>query len=83
MVVYSGSFWGSTLVEDLFLESERLYGDERLARLNQIEKIASQSIPYIPIWISSQKAWSQNEVSQPVFNGAGIISISDLEFMNE
>ena len=81
--VYSGSFWGSTLVEDLFFESESLYGDERLARLNEIEKIASQSIPYIPIWISSQKAWSQNELSKPIFNGAGMILLSELEFINE
>ena len=81
--VYSGSFWGSNTVEDLFLDSENLNGKERLAKLIEIEKIASESIPYIPIWISSQKAWSQNEISKPVFNGAGIISMSDLKFINE
>ncbi len=81
--VYSGSFWGSNKVEDLFLESENISGSDRLAKLNEIELIASESIPYIPIWISSQKAWSQNEVSKPIFNGAGIISMSDLEFINE
>ena len=41
------------------------------------------SIPYIPIWISSQKAWSQNNISKPIFNGAGIISLSDLKFIDE
>ena len=51
--------------------------------LKKIEKIASESIPYIPIWISSQKAWSQNKISKPIFNGAGIISLSDLELINE
>ena len=81
--VYSGSFWGSKRVEQLFLESENLIGNERLAKLIEIEKIASESIPYIPIWISSQKAWSQNELSKPIFNGAGIISISDLEYIND
>ncbi len=81
--VYSGSFWGSNKVENLFLESENLNGNERLAKLIEIEKIASESIPYIPIWISSQKAWSQNEVSKPMFNGAGIISMSDLKFIND
>ncbi len=81
--VYSGSFWGSNRVEDLFIESENIYGSQRLAKLIEIELIASESIPYIPIWISSQKAWSQNEVSKPIFNGAGIISMSDLEFINE
>ena len=81
--VYSGSFWGSKNVEDLFIESENLNGNERLEKLIEIERIASESIPYIPIWISSQKAWSQNEVSQPIFNGAGIISMSDLKFINE
>ena len=81
--VYSGSFWGSNRVENLFLESENLNGSQRLAKLSEIELIASESIPYIPIWISSQKAWSQNKVSKPIFNGAGIISISDLRFVNE
>ena len=70
-------------VEDLFLDSENLNGKERLAKLIEIEKIASESIPYIPIWISSQKAWSQNEISKPIFNGAGIILMSDLKFINE
>ncbi len=81
--VYSGSFWGSNRVENLFLESENLNGNERLAKLIEIETIASESIPYIPIWISSQKAWTQNEISKPIFNGAGIISLSDLKFINE
>ena len=81
--VYSGSFWGSKQIENLFLESESISGKERLGKLIEIEKIASQSIPYIPIWISSQKAWSQNIISKPIFNGSGIISLSDLEYINE
>ena len=81
--VYSGSFWGSNRVEKLFVESENLNGNERLAKLIEIEKIASESIPYIPIWTSPQKAWSQKGVSKPIFNGAGIILMSELEFINE
>ena len=81
--VYSGSFWGSNKVESLFLESEKISGIKRLEKLVEIEKIAASSIPYIPIWISSQKAWSQNKISKPIFNGAGIISLSDLELINE
>tara|TARA_Y100001970_G_C14220249_1_gene852203 strand:+ start:139 stop:1713 length:1575 start_codon:yes stop_codon:yes gene_type:complete len=80
--VSSGSFWGSNKVEELFLYSEKIKGDKRLGKLIEIEKIASDSIPYIPIWISEQKAWSQNNISKPVFNGAGIISLSELEFIN-
>ena len=81
--VYSGSFWASQKVEDLFLESEKNNGIKRLDKLIEIEKIAAESIPYIPVWVSSQKAWSQNNISQPIFNGAGIISLSDLEFIDE
>ena len=81
--VYSGSFWGSKRVQKLFIESENITGKERLTKLIEIERIASESIPYIPIWISSQKAWSQNQLSKPIFNGAGIISMSDLKFINE
>ena len=81
--VLSGSFWGSQQVENLFFQSEYLTGNERLKKLIEIEKIASESVPYIPIWISSQKAWSQNNLSKPIFNGSGIILMSDLEIINE
>ena len=81
--VYSGSFWGSEKIEKLFLESEALNGKERLNILLDIERLASESIPYIPIWISSQKAWSQKNISKPIFNGAGIISMGDLEIISE
>ena len=76
--VFSGSFWASEKVEKLFKESENLEGVERLNKLLEIEKIASKSLPYIPIWISSQKAWSQSYISKPIFNGAGIINMSEL-----
>ena len=81
--VYSGSFWGAKKIEELFLESQSLYGHERLKILLNIESLASEAIPYIPIWISSQKAWSQNNISKPIFNGAGRISMGDLEILNE
>ena len=81
--VFSGSFWASQEVEDLFIESESHYGEERLKRLMKIEKIASKSIPYIPLWISSQKAWSQKYISEPIFNGAGQIIMSELKHINE
>ena len=70
-------------MESLFLESEKITGIKRLEKLVEIEKIAANAIPYLPIWISSQKAWSQNTISKPIFNGAGIIRLSDLEFVNE
>ncbi len=76
--VFSGSFWASEKVEKLFKESESLEGVERLNKLLEIENLASKSLPYIPIWTSSQKAWSQNYISKPTFNGAGIINMSEL-----
>ncbi len=81
--VYSGSFWASREVEKLFKESESLYGIERYNKFAKMEEIASNSIPYIPIWISSQKAWSQNNISKPSFNAAGRILISELEYLDE
>jgi len=76
--VFSGSFWASEKVQKLFKESENLEGVERLNKLLAIEEIASKSLPYIPIWSSSQIAWSQNYISKPIFNGAGIINFSEL-----
>ena len=81
--VYSGSFWGSENIEKLFLESEELYANNRLGSLLNIERLASESVPYIPIWVSSQRAWSQSYISKPIFNGAGIILMGDLEIINE
>ena len=81
--VASGSFWGSKQVESLFKDAESTYGNNRLKKLIKIEKLASESVPYIPIWVDSQKAWSQISISRPVFNGSGIISLSDLEIINE
>jgi len=65
-------------VQKLFKESENLEGFERLNKLLEIERIASKSLAYIPIWTSSQKAWAQNYISKPIFNGAGIINMSEL-----
>ena len=70
-------------IEKLIQESEKVNCDKRLNKLLEIEKIAAKSIPYVPIWISSQKAWSQIKISKPTFNGAGIISLSDLKLINE
>ncbi len=81
--VFSGSFWASQEIENLFKESESVYGIERLNKLIKIEKIASESIPYIPLWISSQKAWSQKYISKPIFNGAGQIIMSELKNIDE
>ena len=81
--VYSGSFWGSEKIEKLFLEGQGLYGNERLKILLNIERLASEAIPYIPIWVSSQKAWSQKNISKPIFNGAGRLLMGDLEIINE
>ena len=81
--VFSGSFWASNKVERLFNESDNLIGEKRLNKLLLIEKIASESAPYIPIWVSSQKAWSQNNISTPLFSGAGFILMSQLEVINE
>ena len=81
--VFSGSFWGSNKVENLFLESESLKGKKRLTKLMNIERLASEAIPYIPIWVSSQKAWTQKNISKPIFNGAGRILMGNLEFINE
>ena len=77
--VYSGSFWASSEVERLFLESEILQGEERINTLLKIDKLASIGVPYIPIWISSQKAWAQSTISTPTFSISGLILMSELE----
>ena len=81
--VFSGSFWASKEVQKLFLESEYLNNKERLSKLIKIEKIAAEELPYIPIWISSQKAWSQTHISEPLFNASGRLIMSELTNKNE
>ena len=74
---------GGAMSEYLFKEAESNSGNSRLNKLIKIEMLASESVPYIPIWVDSQKAWSQISISRPIFNGSGIISLSDLEIINE
>ena len=81
--VFSGSFWGSKEVEDLLKESESLLGGKRLNKLLRIEAIAAKSLPYIPIWTSSQKAWAQKNISIPTFNAAGRILMGEFEVLDE
>ena len=77
--VFSGSFWASKEVESLFTKSEILQGEKRIESLLKIDKLTSIAVPYIPIWISSQKAWAQANISTPKFNNAGLILMSELE----
>ena len=63
--------------------------------LNKLLNYSLLKISLIPImlWIISSLVlivltgvmlyWSQNKISKPTFNGAGIISLSDLELINE
>ena len=80
--LFSGSFWGNTEVQNKLDKSESLNGEKRLKKLIEVENIAAKEFAYIPIWILKSRAWSQQYISVPNFNGNGFIQIELLEKIN-
>ena len=79
--VESGSFWGSEEIESNLQESEYLEGSKRLEKLLNIESNASKHFAYIPIWIVKPRAWVQNDIQIPEFDGSGQILLQRLSYI--
>ncbi len=69
--VVSGSFWTSPGLEQLLLSSDQLFGEDRFDQLREIEQIAADGLPYVPVWLVKPKVWLQPYLEPPVFDGSG------------
>ena len=79
--VASGSFWGSQDIQSDLQESEYIEGDKRLQMLLNIEVNASKAFAYIPIWVVKPRAWVQNNIESPEFDGSGQLLLQRLSFV--
>ena len=77
--VFSGSFWGSSKIQELLERSENLERESRFSTLIQIEQLAAMGNSYLPIWIVKPKAWSLKNISKPEFSSNGLIILKNLK----
>ncbi len=76
--VFSGSFWGSKELQESLNKSESLEGLERNNELEKVEKLTSGGGAYLPVWLVKPRAWGQNNLSKPKFDGAGFVILDEL-----
>ncbi len=78
----SGSFWSSKWLANSLQTSDRLNGEKRLQKLREINAYAAKGGAYLPIWVVTPKAWSQNYLSLPKFDGSGHLLLDQLKSIN-
>ena len=76
--VVSGSFWASSALQAALHSSEKLYGEERLEKLKEVERIAAEGNAYLPIWIVKPRAWANPKINKPKFDGNAFILLDQL-----
>ncbi len=78
----SGSFWSSNWIEKALKRSDLLTGQARMNTYQQIENRAVDGGAYLPIWLDEPRAWSQNHISKPQFDGSGQLLLDHLRKLN-
>ncbi len=76
--VISGSFWTTAGMERILRASEKSFGDERDQFLKSIERKAASGGAYLPVWLVTPRAWSQNQFTKPEFDGSGQLLLQRL-----
>ena len=56
----------------------RLAGSERQGLLRAIQRRAAAAVPYLPVWLMAEQAWSRPGVSPPRFDGSGRLRLDRL-----
>ena len=74
----SGSFWTNPILNSELEASDQLRGEKRLQKLNRIEQITANGAAYLPIWLVQPRAWAQNNLSEPEFDGSGNLLMDQL-----
>jgi peptide/nickel transport system substrate-binding protein len=60
------------------LRSSELAGEDRLALMRRVQRVAGEGVPYLPLWVVTPVAWAQPRVSTPRFDGSGRVVLSAL-----
>ena len=76
--VDGGTFWTAPGLQEALSRSDMLKGEQRLHQIATVDSMAARGAPYIPIWFVAPKAWAQNRLSSPTFNGSGLVNLAQL-----
>jgi peptide/nickel transport system substrate-binding protein len=74
----SGSFWSAPGLEAELQRSSRIAGPEREQLLRTIQRRTAAAVPYLPVWLMAEKAWSGRRISAPQFDGSGRLRLDQL-----
>ena len=74
----SGSFWSAPGLDAELLRSSRITGPERARLLRAIQQRTAGAVPYLPVWLMAEQAWSGRRISAPRFDGSGRLRLDRL-----
>ncbi|MEA5421934.1 ABC transporter substrate-binding protein [Synechococcus sp. CCY9202] len=74
----SGSFWTAPGLDLELVRSSQVEGPERIALLRAIQRRTAAAVPYLPVWLMEEGAWSGAGVSPPLFDGSGRVRLEAL-----
>ncbi|MEI6112703.1 MAG: ABC transporter substrate-binding protein [Cyanobium sp. ELA712] len=79
----SGSFWSAPGLDAELLRSSRIDGPERARLLRAIQRRTAAAVPYLPVWLLAEQAWSGRRISAPQFDGSGRLRLDQLRRLPE
>ena len=79
----SGSFWSAPGLDAELRRSSRLDGPERERLLQAIQRRTAAAVPYLPVWLMAEQAWSGRQISAPQFDGSGRLRLDQLRRLPE
>ena len=74
----SGSFWTAPGLEQELQRSSRIEGPGRQRLLQAIQRRTAAAVPYLPVWLMAETAWSGRRISAPQFDGSGRLRLDRL-----
>ena len=75
----SGSFWSAPGLDAELGRSSRITGPERERLLRAIQRRTAAAVPYLPVWLMAEQAWSRPELTTPRFDGSGRLRLDLLQ----
>jgi len=75
----SGSFWTAPGLEQELQRSSRIEGPGRQRLLQAIQRRTAAAVPYLPVWLMAETAWSGRRISAPQFDGSGRLRLDRLQ----
>ena len=74
----SGAFWSAPGLDAELQRSSRISGPERERLLRAIQQRTAAAVPYLPVWLMAEKAWSGKRITTPHFDGSGRLRLDQL-----